>query len=205
MAMHRTRTGRMCTKLLMEVTAEKVRTLEKTEENHWFLFYVLLYLLNLVSWGYISALIWQQTIFQRCIKLLSDEIAVTWRERQHKPYSEYHLWWSQDIRGTQRQDPESGKDKGSLPETETAKLRPKGSIGVGLAKERRKKCLRKGAKTQRQDNLSPRTFWCTLCPLSGYHIIWARNYGRNELILYSPVLATENIWGEFLTICFFIN
>lgn len=38
----------MCTKLLMEVTAEKVTTLEKTEENHWFLFYVLLHLLNLV-------------------------------------------------------------------------------------------------------------------------------------------------------------
>ena len=42
--MHRKRTGRMCTKLLMEVTAEKRRKLEMAEEDNPFLFYARLHL-----------------------------------------------------------------------------------------------------------------------------------------------------------------
>lgn len=203
--MHRKRTGRMYTKLFMEVTAEKGRTLEMIKENHWFLFYVFLHLFNLVQWGHISAFLWWQTVFQRYFKLLGDEIDVAWRvynlvwgERQHKPYTEHHLGVISGHQGNTKEGPRGRQDKGSLQRQRQQSW--------GLKEVQKSAWPRRGgqsvsgrgtacAKTQRQNHLFPRMFWLALCPLSGHHTVWSGNYGRNELTLHSPVWARENIWG----------
>ena len=68
---------------------------------------------------------------------------------------------SQDVRGTQRRDPESEKKKG-VSETQTVKLRQKGSTeGWPGQGEEGKAFQGRGtasAKTQKQHNVFPRIF-----------------------------------------------
>lgn len=49
--------------------------------------------------------------FKDVFKFPGDEINVTGGERQHKPQSEHHLGWPQDIKGTQRSDLSLGRIK----------------------------------------------------------------------------------------------
>ena len=69
---------------------------------------------------------------------------------------------SQDVRGTQRRDPESEKEKGRLSETQIVKLRQKGSTEGWPGQGEEGKAFQGGGiacvKTQRQHNVFPRIF-----------------------------------------------